>query len=90
MDPWCPLFLINNKQHMSVCTKTISSWVRRVLSIAKSHLSLNTVWDASVSVALMAGIYLILILQKGDLARDFTSARYSFSKCITNWHQDFV
>ena len=30
------LFLGNNKQHLPVCTKTISSWVWKVLSVAKA------------------------------------------------------
>ena len=32
-------FLGNNKQHRPVCAKTISSWVRKVLSVAKAHMS---------------------------------------------------
>ena len=37
------LFLDNNRQHMPVCVK-ISSWVRKVLSIARLHMSLGTIW----------------------------------------------
>ena len=37
------LFLVNNRQHMPVCAKMISSWVRRVLCIVKAHMSLGAV-----------------------------------------------
>ena len=33
------LFLGNNRQHWPVCGKTISSWVRKVLCVAKAHMS---------------------------------------------------
>ena len=33
------LFLGNNRQHRPVCAKTISSWVRKVLCVAKAHMS---------------------------------------------------
>ena len=33
------LFLGNNRQHRPVCAKTISSWVWKVLSVAKAHMS---------------------------------------------------
>ena len=36
------LFVGNNRQHMSLCTTMISSWVRKVLSISKAHISLGT------------------------------------------------
>ena len=32
------LFLGNNRQHRLVCAKTISSWVRKVLFVAKAHV----------------------------------------------------
>ena len=32
------LFLGNNRQHQPVCAKTISSWVWKVLGIAKAHI----------------------------------------------------
>ena len=32
-------FLVNNRQHMPVCAKIISSWVRKVLSMAQTHIS---------------------------------------------------
>ena len=33
------LCLDNNRHHKLVCSKTISSWVRKVLCVAKSHMS---------------------------------------------------
>ena len=36
------LFLGNNRQHMPVCAKIMSSWVRNIECIAKAHMSLGT------------------------------------------------
>ena len=33
------LFLGNNRQHRPVCTKTISSWARKVLCVTNTHMS---------------------------------------------------
>ena len=38
------LFLGNNREHKPVCAKTISSWVRKVLCIAKELMSLGSLW----------------------------------------------
>ena len=38
------LFLGNNRQHWPVCAETISSWVWKVLSVAKAHMSLGSLW----------------------------------------------
>ena len=38
------LFLDKNRQHKPVCAKTISSWVREVLCVAKAHMSLGSLW----------------------------------------------
>ena len=38
------LFLGNNRQHRPVCVKTISSWVRKVLGVAKAHMSPGSLW----------------------------------------------
>ena len=38
------LFLGNNRQHRPVCAKTISSWVRKVLGVAKADMSLGSLW----------------------------------------------
>ena len=37
------LLLSNNRQHMPVCAKTVSSLVRKVLNVAKAHMSPSTV-----------------------------------------------
>ena len=86
------LFLGNNRQHRPVCAKTISSWVRKDLCVAKAHLSLVSFWGAVASSALVAGVSLVSILQAGDWASVSTPARYYFSPCITttDWHQDSV
>ena len=36
------LFLGNNRQPQPVCAKTISSWIRKVLCVAKAHMSLGS------------------------------------------------
>ena len=38
------LFLDNDRQHRPVCAKTISSWVQKVFSVAKAHMSLGSLW----------------------------------------------
>ena len=60
------LFLGNNRQHWPVCVKTISSWVRKVLGVAKAHMSLGSLWGVAASAALAAGVSLVTILQAGD------------------------
>ena len=56
------LFLGNNRQHWSVCAKTISSWVRKVLCVAKSYMSLGSLQGVAASAALEAGVSLVTIL----------------------------
>ena len=51
---------------MPVCAKMISSWVRKVLGLAKASMSLGTLWGAVVSAAFAAGISLVSILQAGN------------------------
>ena len=82
------LFLGNNRQHRSIYTKTISSWVRKVLCVAKVHMSPGSLQGAVASAALVAGVSLVSILQAGDWARVSTLARYYFSPYITtlDWH----
>ena len=82
----------NNRWHRLVCAKTISYWVRKVLCVAKAHMSPGSHWGAAASVALAAGISLVSILRAGDWARVPTLARHYFSHYITtmNWHQDSV
>ena len=72
------LFLGNNRKYRPVYTKTISSWVRNVLRIAKAHMSPSTLQCGAVSVALAAGVSLVSILQAGDWPRVSTQARYYF------------
>ena len=85
-------YLGNNRQHRPVCTKTISSWVRKVLCVAKAHTSPGSLQGAAASAALAAGVSLVSILQAGDWARVSTPARHCFSPYITttDWHQDSV
>ena len=86
------LFLGNNRQHWPVFAKTISSWVRKVLCVAKAHMSLGFLQGHAASAALAAGVSLVSILQAGDWSRVSTPARHYFSTYITTtvWHQDSV
>ena len=72
------LFLGNNRQHWPVCAKTISSWVRKVLGVAKAHMSLGSLQGVAASAALAAGVSLVTILQAGDWTRDSMPARHYF------------
>ena len=72
------LFLGNSRQHQPVCAKTISFWVRKVLCVAKAHMSLGSLWGVVASAALAAGVSLVTILQVGDWTRVFTPARHYF------------
>ena len=86
------LFLGNNRQHQPVCAKTISSWVRKVLGVAKAHMSLGSLWGVAASAALAAGVSLVTILQAGDWTRVSMPAGHYFSTYITTMdrHQDSV
>ena len=86
------LFWGNNRQHQPVCAKTISSWVRKVLGVAKAHMSLGSLWGVGASAALAAGVSLVTNLQAGDWTRVSMPARHYFSTYITtmDWHQDSV
>ena len=70
------LFLGNNRQHRTVCAITISSWVRKVLCVAKAYMSLGSLWGTAAFEALAAGVSLVSILQAGDWARVSTPARH--------------
>ena len=59
-------FLGNNRQHRPVCAKSISSWVRKVLCVAKAHMSLGSVQGVAASAALATDVSLVSILQVGD------------------------
>ena len=82
----------NLRQHWPVCAETISSWVWKVLSVAKAFMSLGSLWGISASAALVAGVSLVTILQAGDWTRVSTPARHYFSTYITtmDWYQDSV
>ena len=86
------LFLGNSRQHRPVCTKTISSWVRKILCVAKAHMSSGYLQQGAASAALAAGVSLVTILQAGDWTQVSTPARHYFSTYITtmDWHQDSV
>ena len=86
------LFWGNNRQHWPVCAKTISSWVRKVLCVAKAHMSPGSLCGAAASATLAAGVSLVSILQAGNWARVSTTGRHYFSPYITttDWHQDTV
>ena len=62
------LFLGNNRQYSLVYAKTISSWVRKVLCVAKAHMSPGSLWGVAVSTALAASVSLVSILQVDDWA----------------------
>ena len=84
------LFFFFRDQHWPVCTKTISSWERKVLGVARAHISLGSLQGVAASTALAAGVSLVTILQAGDWTRVSTPARHYFSTYITtmDWHQD--
>ena len=60
----CSLLLSNNREHMPICAKTISSWVRKVWVLHR-QMSPSTPQGAILSVALVAGVSLVSILQAG-------------------------
>ena len=70
------LFLGNRSQHQPVCAKTISSWVREVLCVAKAHMSPGYLWGAATSAALAAVVSLVSILRASDWGRVSTPARH--------------
>ena len=57
MDLSLPLSMGNNRHHRLGCAKTVSSWVRKVLSSAKEDGSLGTLQGALASAALAAGVH---------------------------------
>ena len=84
-------FLSTNRQHRPVCAKTISSWVRKVLCVAKAHMSPDSLWRPAASAALVAGVPLVSIWQAGDWARVSTLVRLFFPYITTmDQHQDSV
>ena len=75
------LWIGNNRQHMTICAKMISSWLRKVLNIANAHMSLGILQVAAESAVLVAGVSIVSILQAGDGTRVYSPARH-FSKYI--------
>ena len=63
---WLLYFLGNNRQHWPISAETNSSWVRKVLCVAKAHMALCSLWGVATSAALAAGVSLVSILQAGD------------------------
>ena len=82
MDLMCSWFLGRNRQHMSVCAKTIFSWVRKVLSITEEHMSPSTLHGTLVAAALVGGVSWGSIQQAGDWARVANPARHYFTTSI--------
>ena len=61
-----------------MCDKPFSTWVRKVLCVAKAHMILGMFWGFIASAVLAAGISEVSILQDGDLARVSTTATHIF------------
>ena len=83
------LFLGNNRQHQPVCAKNNSSWVQKVLGVAKAHMSPGSLQGVLLLQPWQL-VSLVTILQAGDWTRVSTPARHYFSTYITTmeWHQD--
>ena len=61
-------------------------WVKRLLSIPKAHMSLDTLQGAATSWALEAGVSQASILEAGDWARVSSPTRHDFLLYITTKH----
>ena len=59
------LFSGDHRQYKLVYARKISSWVRKILSIAKTCMFLGTHCGAAVSVALVVGVSPVFILLTG-------------------------
>ena len=77
---------------MPVCAKTISSWVRKDLHIAKIHMSTGALQGAAASTGLVADVSQVSILHVAGWARVSTPASQYFFTYITskNWHKDLL
>ena len=77
---------------MPLCAKMISSWVGKLLGIAKTHMFPGILQSAAVSTAMGSVVSLVSILQAGDWARVSAPPRHCFSTYMTttDWHQDSV
>ena len=49
MDIVWPLFLGNNRQHMTVCSKMVSSLVKKLSTVAKANMSVSTLQAVAAS-----------------------------------------
>ena len=75
------LFFGNSRQHMAVCAKMgkiISTWERKVLSMAMTHESMGTLQGAVTSTTLVAGMSLVPTLLAGDWARVASPVEHYF------------
>ena len=64
---------------MSVCAKVNSYCVQNVLSIAKAYMSYGILKGAVAHAALVAGVFMVSILQEVNWTRVSTAARQYFS-----------
>ena len=64
---------------MPICAQMISSWVRKVLGVAKVQMSSSSLQGAVVSAVFVASVFLVSILLAGDWARVFGPARHYFT-----------
>ena len=73
---------------MPVCAKMIY-WVRKILSMTKTHMSLDTLRVDAASAALVAGVSLVSILQASGrhfellLWRARPNSQTTSSQCLT-------
>ena len=61
---------------MQMCAKMISYWLRKVLSMAMTDMSLGALQGAAASATLVARVPLVSILQECYWSRVSTPARY--------------
>ena len=83
MDLMCGLYFWgDNRQHMPICVKMISSLLGKFW-VMQRHMSSGNLSGASVSVTLAVGVSMVSTLQVGDWTRLSTPARHYFCTCIT-------
>ena len=71
-----------------VCAKMISSWVEKILSIARLYIYLHVLTRVLWNIGFGGCVSLLSILEAGNWARVSTPARHYFSTyiTITDWH----
>ena len=81
----------NNMQYKAIYAKTISSWVRNILCIAKAHTSLGSLRCHSI-YSLGSWCFPGVHPEGRWLGQSSTPARHYFYTYITttNWHKDSV